>query len=240
MTAKLAIFEYSTKHWPFAAILTRDVFRVRQLHLLHQFVSEKKCRLGGTAELTYDDNLNLRKLMQELPDSSPFYQVYHAFMSKVLQPMTGYPLSYSNHPKMRVHLAGTSSVSSFHDDVSVTGRVDQVNLWIPFTDVRDGATMWVESEPGAADYAPIPVNYGQVLVFDGGYLRHGSAANRTGVTRISMDLRFSIKNGKSRAHGLELLNSVISHIGCSCPAQKPVPGEAGHATGALPDIGPGR
>lgn len=210
--ANCGILEYSTKEWPFAALLSRDVFKVRQLHRLHEFVLEKKQRLGGKHELTYEDNLTMRKLMQDLSDDSPFYRLYHAFMSKVMSPLAGCPLSYSSHPKMRVHFAGSASISAFHDDVSVTGRVDQVNLWIPFTDVAGTAAMWVESEIGKGDYAPVAVKYGQALIFDGGYLRHGTYANDTAVTRISMDLRFSVKNGRTREEGLWLLDRVLYRL----------------------------
>lgn len=210
--ANSGILDYSTAEWPFAAILSRDVFKVRQLHRLHEFVLEKKQRMGSKPELTYDDNLKMRKLMQDLTDDSPFYRLYHAFMSKVVSPLAGCPLSYSSHPKMRVHFAGSPSVSAFHDDVSVTHRVDQVNLWIPFTDVDGTASMWVESQIGRGDYAPVAVNHGQALIFDGGYLRHGTHANTTGITRISMDLRFSVKNGHTREDGLWLLDRVLSRL----------------------------
>lgn len=211
-SAKAGLLHYSTREWPFAALLTRDVFKVRQLHRLHAFVLEKKQRLGGKAELTYDDNLKMRQLMQNLPDECPFYRLYHAFMSKVLSPLAGCAISYSSHPKMRVHFAGTSSVSSFHDDVSITGRVDQINLWIPFTDVHGGSSMWIESDYGSGNYVPAIMRYGQALIFDGGYLRHGTHENTTGITRISMDLRFSIKNGRTREDGLRVLRHVLSQL----------------------------
>ncbi|MDH4078976.1 MAG: hypothetical protein OEU68_04090 [Nitrospira sp.] len=211
-TTNSGLLAYSTTEWPFAAILSRDVFKVRQLHRLHEFVLEKKQRLGGKPELTYDDNLRMRRLMQDLGDDSAFYKLYHAFMSKVLSPVAGCPLSYSSHPKMRVHFAGTPSVSAFHDDVSVTGRIDQVNLWIPFTDVEGSASMWVESDCGCGDYAPVAVKYGQALIFDGGYLSHGTYPNNTTTTRISMDLRFSLKNGRTREDGIWLLDRVLSRL----------------------------
>jgi hypothetical protein len=213
MTAKIGLIEYSTRDWPFAAILSRDVFKVQQLHLLHEFVKKKKMRLGLSPQLTYDDNLKMRKLMQDIPDDSTFYRAYHAFLAKVILSLAGCRLSYSSHPKMRVHFPGTGSVSSFHDDMSVTGRVDQVNLWIPFTDVYGGASMWIESDYGKHDYAPVTVRYGQALVFDGGYLSHGTRENMTGVTRISMDLRFANRDADTREDALQLLARVLSRIG---------------------------
>ena len=133
-------------------------------------------------------------------------------MAAVLAPLVGRPLSYSNRPKMRVHFPGTDSVSSMHADVSVTARLDQVNLWIPFTDVSDSATLWIESDYGLADYAPLALRYGQVLVFDGGYLGHGSVANETDVTRISLDLRLSYRGATTRAEGIDLMNHLVHRL----------------------------
>jgi len=51
--------------------------------------------------------------------------------------------------------------------------------------------LWCESDYGLGDYAPMPVRYGEALLFDGGLLRHGSVPNDSGVTRVSMDFRFT-------------------------------------------------
>lgn len=209
---KHCFLNYDTEQWCFAHILSQDVFKVPRLHRLHEFVQQEKQRSGISPQLTAEDNLTARQLMQNLPQESRFYRMYHAFMARIIRPLAKCPLSYSMHPKMRVHFPGTPSVSSFHTDVAVTHRIDQVNLWIPFTDIEDTATLWVESDYGLADYAPIPVKYGQVLIFDGGYLMHGTKANTTNVTRISLDLRFSIKQASTRLDGLKLLYQMISQV----------------------------
>lgn len=197
-------FRYDTRRYPFAALLERDVFGVRPLAALHERVLARAPRTAAA------HNLALRRLMQDLPDDGAFYQLYHRFMVRVLAPLVGRPLSYSNHPKMRVHLPGTPSVSSFHADVPVTHRPDQVNFWMPFTDVSGTAALWLESDYGRADYAPVPVRYGEVLVFDGGFLAHGSVPNTGDVTRVSLDMRFGLKNAAGRADGVALLDLVAA------------------------------
>lgn len=120
--------------------------------------------------LTQKDNLAVRELIQDLPDDSPFHRLYHHLLQTWLARLVGRPMSYSGHAKMRVHFPGTGSVSGFHADVPVTRRIDQVNLWVPFTDVEDSAALWLESDYGLADFAPVPLRYGEALIFDGGYL----------------------------------------------------------------------
>lgn len=213
------LLPYDTSAFPFAQVLRRDVFRVPRLDLLHEYVRASRRRSGGRDRLTQQDNLVLRQLMQDLAESSTFYRLYHAFMLQVLAPAVGLPLSYSSHPKMRVHLAGTPTVSSFHHDIVVTKRIDQVNFWMPFTDVDDSAALWLESDCGRGDFAPRPVRYGQVLIFDGGYLDHGTVSNRSRTTRVSLDMRFNLRRATTRADGIRLLNLLAARLGS--PAREP-------------------
>lgn len=204
---------YDTERFPFAAVLRRDVFRVGSLELLHRDIQAARGSRGQRTELRTRDNLAARALVQGLPDSAPFFQLYHEFMRLVLAPVAGRSLSYSNRPKVRVHFPQTSSVSSFHADVPVTKRIDQINFWLPITDVHGSAALYLESDYGAQDYAPVPLRYGQALIFDGGYLGHGSVLNSTDVTRISFDMRFGYRGATTRAEGIDLMNRIVRRLG---------------------------
>ena len=198
------ILEYDTERFPFAGVLGRDVFRAQHLDRLHRYVLERHARLGGPKRLGANDNIAGGRLMATQPADADFWRLYHGFALRVLAPWVGRGISYASHPKLRVHLAGTSSVSSFHHDICVTKRIDQVNFWMPFTDVDGASALWLESDYGAKDYRPIPVRYGEVLIFDGGYLGHGSVRNTSDVTRVSLDMRFSYKGASTRADGVAL------------------------------------
>ena len=65
-------------------------------------------------------------------------------------------LSYSNHRKMRVHLAGTPVVSSWYGDADVSERSDRRNAFLLFTSCFDGCALWCESDDGKGDDAPLP------------------------------------------------------------------------------------
>lgn len=190
---------YDTERFPFARLLARTVFRVPSLERLHVYLERRRIRRGVSPELCYADNIRLRMLMQSLTDDSPFYRLYHAFVRAVVRPAFGGPMSYTSHPKMRVHLAGTPSVSAWHRDADVTGRLDNVNAWLPFTDAFGTNTLWIESDYGREDYQPVPVPFGSLLVFDGGLLRHGTVANDTPSTRVSLDFRFAIRGVRTSA-----------------------------------------
>lgn len=135
--------------------------------------------------------------MQRIQNDSLFYKIYHAWIAQVIAPHFGGRISYSAHPKMRVHLAGTGSVSAFHRDSEITMRPEQINCYLPFTDVSGGSTLYCESDYGTEHYLPIELSYGQALLWDGGMLKHGTFENNTGKTRVSCDFRFSPKKADS-------------------------------------------
>lgn len=183
------ILKYDVRKYPFHFILASQVFRIKKLNTLHKVWQ----RQTGKDTLTYEDNLTLRKLMQSIKDDSLFYKLYHAWIARIVAPHFGGKITYSAHPKMRVHLAGTGSVSAFHRDAEITDRAEQINCYLPFTDVANGATLLCESTYGAQDYHPINLRYGEALLWDGGMLKHGTLANDTEQTRVSCDFRFIAK-----------------------------------------------
>lgn len=188
MLKNAIVIDYDTRRYPFEKVLAA-VFKVpvlNELHLTWQQRTSKK-------SLAYEDNLMLRNKMQRLKDDALFYKVYNRWITEVLSPHYGGHISYSAHPKMRVHLAGTGSVSNFHRDADITGREHQINCYLPFTHVFNSNTLWCETVYGAQDYQPINLRYGQAILWDGGYLAHGTVENKTCFTRVSCDFRFQPK-----------------------------------------------
>jgi hypothetical protein len=218
--ATYVLLDYDIQRFPFAAALSQHVYKVRQLNRLHTYLADSRAAQNRSRRLRPRDNVMVSSMMLRQPPEAPFWKLYHGFMLSMLAPLIGRGLSYTSNPKLRIHLSGTPSVSSFHHDICVTKRIDQINFWMPFTDVDASATLWLESEYGRCDFAPVPVRYGQVLIFDGGYLGHGSVANNSGVTRVSLDMRFSYKRATTRAEGVALMNRMIEVVAdrtCAAP-----------------------
>lgn len=194
------LLEYDRDRYPFARFLREAVFAVPDLETLHQ---SHWIRPGRSP--SYADNLRLRERMQRLPLSCGFYTIYERFVRELLVRHFGGRLSYAQRPKMRVHLAGTGSVSRWHRDADVTGRLEQINLWLPVTDCCAGNTLWVEDDYDSGRHQPIAVRHGQALFFDGGLLSHGTVANHTACSRVSFDLRFAASREPPTAMGSRLL-----------------------------------
>ena len=214
------LLNYDPELYPFTRYLRDQVFRVDDLENLHR---SSLCKPGTPPG--YPDNLRLRQTMQHLPLSSDFYTIYTRFVHELVVRYFGGCISYAARPKMRVHLAGSGSVSRWHRDANVTGRLEQINIWLPATNCFAGNTLWVEDSYGTEHYQPIPVRLGQALFFDGGLLSHGSVANETDSSRVSFDLRFSASSRTPSAMTLRLLGerpspSIVAQL---CPSLPPSP-----------------
>ena len=135
------IISYDTDKYPFSKILAAYVFRVKHINKLHLYWSKQ----NNGRRLGYQDNISLRNIMQKLPDDALFYKIYHQWIFDMLAVHYAHKISYSKHPKMRVHLAGTDSVSDFHRDANITKRADQINCYLPFTDVFESSSILCES-----------------------------------------------------------------------------------------------
>jgi hypothetical protein len=180
---------YDTGRFPLAAAAA-GVLGVERLDQLAQAELARKQRAGLPARLGYDDNMRLRARLAALPASHPVRQLYTLIVQRVVAPVFGGHISYTATPTFRVHMAGTPSVSTWHRDADVTGRLDYLTAWLPFVDTAQSCGLWLEQEYGCGDYRPVPVAYGEVVVFDGALARHGSQPNQTTVNRVSLDFRF--------------------------------------------------
>lgn len=76
-----------------------------------------------------------------------------------------------------------------HTDAEYHHQPAEVNFWIPLTKVHGTNTLHVESAPGAGDFSPIELRYGQGERFWGNRCRHYTVSNCTETTRVSLDLR---------------------------------------------------
>lgn len=151
--------------------------------------------------LTNEDSLRLRAKLAALTPAHPLRALYQRLVNEVVAPPFGGRIQVTSKPTFRVHLAGTGSVSAWHRDADVTSRPDYITCWAPFVDTFGTNTLWVERDYGSGDHAPVSVHYGEILLFDGALLEHGSVPNTTEVSRVSMDFRFAV-NGMEGAERL--------------------------------------
>ncbi|MEM8641184.1 MAG: hypothetical protein AAGG51_20565 [Cyanobacteria bacterium P01_G01_bin.54] len=121
--------------------------------------------------------------------------IFEQFLKQEIEPRLGPLVSYQIPPIFRVHFHGFGTVSPFHCDRNFNANPDSEvllrnrNVWVPLTKVWGNNSLWIESKVGKGDFIPIELQYGEVLIFDGMMLCHGSKANDTGSTRVSFESR---------------------------------------------------
>ena len=118
--------------------------------------------------------------------------VIKALIDEVVTGIVGPIRSHQPLAMMRVNFHGSRAILRFHNDTEYGQRPNAINIWLPVTRVYGSNSMYVESAPGLADFAPVECGYGEALVFYGTELLHGTLDNMSGGTRISYDFRVSI------------------------------------------------
>jgi len=117
-----------------------------------------------------------------------FIQIYERFIKEEITKFHG-DFLYQRSPTFRISLPNNVAVGSFHKDTDFNHHVDEINFVVPLTRSFNTNTIWVESTPGLADYAPCDLQHGEYLEFDGANLMHGNKINKTSQSRVSFDFR---------------------------------------------------
>lgn len=136
-----------------------------------------------------------RKLLTKLW-ASAVYEAwlggYDAWVRDVVLPVAGSggPIYYQRPPTLRVAMPSHAATIGVHRDADYPEHHPaEINFWCPLVRVGGTSALWLESAPGAGDYAPRALEVGDVLRFNGYLCRHHTVPNRSGTTRVSFDLR---------------------------------------------------
>jgi perosamine synthetase len=99
-------------------------------------------------------------------------------------------LIYQSFPSIRFQFIGNKSVPP-HCDSDDVGRhpFGERNFLLPITKMTGSNRLFVESVPGAGDFAGIDMDYGQLLYFNGNKCIHYNEKNVEDFMRISFDFR---------------------------------------------------
>lgn len=141
------------------------------------------------ADKTFDQSTGIHKHFYKIYEQEEFLSLYRKFLAEVVQPGYGEALVYQAKPTFRVHLPNNVAVGEWHKDGDYNHQKSEINYWMPFTRAFGNNTIWIETEEDKGDFQPYDVEYGEVLIFNGAFLKHGNKPNDTGVCRASMDFR---------------------------------------------------
>ena len=170
---------YDTKKYNFKQIIEK-LFQDK-LENLHQNIE--------ILDVNTDQSTVFHKKYYEGVAHGPFFKIYENFVKEIIQPAIEEEILFQAIPTFRVHMKGNLAVGAFHRDSDYSHNSNEVNIFSPLTNAYGNNTIWVESEFGKEDFAPMNTNYGEIHIWDGANLKHGNKLNDTELTRVSFDFR---------------------------------------------------
>jgi hypothetical protein len=184
----ITIYRYDVREFPFKNIVDNH-FRIHfkvgseDLHKLDDpNLYPDRIVTPGT-----DNNTALHDMLYAVFDGNRFLPTYRKFV-EFLQRQIAEELIFQKKPTFRIHLPGNLSVGNYHRDSDFGHPIEEINVWVPVTEAKRTATIWIESEYEKNDFRPVELNNGEFLVFDS-RLKHGNEINVEGYTRVSFDFR---------------------------------------------------
>ena len=179
----------------------------------------------------------LRPLTDEAA-RAPFLALYERLCLEVLAPRIGSAMGcervvFQSFPCVRVHRPGEFSIGP-HCDAQYQAPDGNLNYYVPLTEAIWGTnSLYLESEPGAEDWHPLTLSYGELKTFYGVYCSHFTAENTTDVTRVSLDFRMLPGSCYEEAVELQPRDFRVGEYYSSC-ARNPVTGRFEMATRGAP------
>ena len=180
---KSTILEYDSTRYNFRKWAC-EVLGVKDLEAIHSLNKVRTFNISPTSN-------------QLVKSFSSILEIYKSFIVEVLEKEIGGITDYQSPPSFRFHYSGLGS-SVFHRDRDFGVEQGRINVWLPLTNVWGDNSLWIEGKEGAEDHQPITMRFGQMLLFDGVNISHGSKINTTSSTRVSFDFRFLPGTGPPR------------------------------------------
>ena len=188
----MKVFTYDSNYYNFVKEVSK-VYEIDDLSEIHnQWVDAKKYHLLDKME--EDQSTVYHKQFYNHISKTAFYNVFNAFILGFIKPLFNEDILYQKIPTFRVHQPDNFAVAEFHRDRDYSHSKHEINFFLPLTKSEDSATIWVESEYGKADYSPMNADVGDIIMWDGANLNHGSKHNVTGKSRVSVDFRVLLKS----------------------------------------------
>ena len=197
--ARMQFFDWDTSAFDFIAHYRAHLARAvgsEDPTLFHRFIPPAHMPtdpIEGTAhtyghDLLYAIDPAFRQAGHIAAKDIGFLATYRQFVRFIQDEIIGEPVVYQRLPSLRIQYPDRTSYGVMHTDREYNHPPEEINIWVPITEVRGTASMVIESDFGRGGYAPVEMAYGQMVIFDSG-LMHGNVVNEEGYTRMSFDLR---------------------------------------------------
>jgi len=164
------------------------LFGVAKLENIHE-------NLGNLRQFTMKSNSDTKyhklfysRLKNDWPE---FEKLYDDFMRGVVYKEVQEEFIYQKWPTLRIHVTNNWATPEYHRDSQegYNHPLGEINFLLPLTRCYDTNTLWTESASDKGDFAPVKMEWGDLVTFNGSECRHGNKINDTPTSRVSFDFR---------------------------------------------------
>ena len=92
-------------------------------------------------------------------------------------------------PSFRVQIPNNIAVAEYHKDSDYSHNIYETNVFLPFTDAVDSATIHAETKANSKIMVPLNTLLNEMYLWDGANCVHGNVINITSKSRVSLDFR---------------------------------------------------
>ncbi|MGH7766135.1 MAG: hypothetical protein ACREQP_01665, partial [Candidatus Binatia bacterium] len=140
------IHRYDTPEFPFHSLVDQHFRNRLQVGSENLHTVEDPALLPpGVVQPGEDNNTPLHEILYTIFRDDAFLPLYRKFVHR-LQAVIGEELVFQKKPTFRIHLPGNLSVGNYHRDRDYGHPPEEINVWVPVTEARKTATIWLESE----------------------------------------------------------------------------------------------
>lgn len=181
-----AVYGFDTAAHPFREFFY-DLYGTQELNKLHMGLEEVN------APEIHDHETSLHKAFyREIKSNDRFKRLYCRLIQDIYsQFFSEEPyLIYQSFPSVRFQFINNVTVPP-HCDSDDLGKhpIGERNFLLPITEMSGTKRLFIESAPGASDFAGIDLDYGELFYFDGNKCIHYNEKNIETTIRISLDFR---------------------------------------------------
>ncbi|CAE7253794.1 strG [Symbiodinium natans] len=125
-------------------------------------------------------------------------ELYRRFVTEEVLPglaraagerVEGFAAAVQTEPVIRVVLPSAHAATKRHRDADYGHIPEELNFWLPLTNVSGCSSLFVESFPGRADFHAFEGGEGDLFRWWGNLCDHYTEANTSTTTRVSLDFR---------------------------------------------------
>ena len=180
------IFNYNKEFFKFREYFEK-LYETADLENLHRSSS-----VYDSSELRDIETELHKKFYKDIHSNNDFKELYCSMIQSIYNTFfkDEKHIIFQSFPSIRFQFINNTTVPPHYDSDSIGMHpIGEKNFLLPITRMYGTNRLFIESEPGKADYQGIDLNYGNLFMFNGNKCMHYNEKNVENTLRISLDFR---------------------------------------------------